>query len=269
MFRNCFWSRSLQRVALHKRSGVGAKNAQDRDRVLRTAIANDGGTPLTIYGAAHCRITAFLRHAFCVPIDDEKNYGTVARLAESSDRRFLAIRRISGTSTPAMTLGDFTSPGMIIPRLRGDDAASVIQELSQALQREKRIPNLLPFYQAALNREFMVSTDMEAGMAFPHARLPALDRLSFALGRSEEPLSWGPRAARSVRLVFLMAVPATDSTQYLLLISGLVRLAKESRLVEQLHLAQDTFQILEVLQQVELRTGSMPNTTRKALTRPC
>jgi mannitol/fructose-specific phosphotransferase system IIA component (Ntr-type) len=165
-----------------------------------------------------------------------------------------------------MTLADFTSPGLIIPHLRGHDAASVIQELSQSLQREKRVTDLLPFYHAALNREFMVSTDMEAGMAFPHARLPALKELSFAFGRSDEPLSWGPRAARSVRLVFLMAVPATDSTQYLWLISGLARLAKEVRLVEKLHAAQDPFQILEVLQQVELRTSATPDPARKALT---
>lgn len=165
-----------------------------------------------------------------------------------------------------MTLADFTSPGLIIPHLRGHDAASVIQELSRSLQREKRIPDLLPFYQAALNREFMVSTDMEAGMAFPHARLPTLNELSFALGRSDEPLRWGPRAAHSVRLVFLMAVPATDSTQYLLLISGLARLAKENRLVEKLHATQDVFQFLEVLQQIELRTRSMPDSKRKELT---
>jgi mannitol/fructose-specific phosphotransferase system IIA component (Ntr-type) len=169
-------------------------------------------------------------------------------------------------STPtAMTLADFTSPGLIIAHLRGQDAASVIQELSQALQQEKRIPDLLPFYHAALNREFMVSTDMEAGMAFPHARLPGLKELSFALGRSDEPLSWGPRAARSVRLIFLMAVPATDSTQYLLLISGLARLTKESRLVEKLHAAQDTFQMVGVLKQVALRTSSPASLIKKAI----
>ena len=75
-----------------------------------------------------------------------------------------------------LTLADFTSGGLLVPRLRGRDAASVIQELSQVLQRETRIPDLLPFYHAALNREFMVSTNMEAGMAFPHARLPAVIR---------------------------------------------------------------------------------------------
>ena len=169
-------------------------------------------------------------------------------------------------STTALTLADFTSPGLIVPRLRGHDAASVIQELSQALQREKHVIDVLPFYHAALNREFMVSTDMEAGMAFPHARLPALKELAFAFGRSNEPLSWGPRSACSVRLVFLVAVPATDSTQYLLLISGMARLTKEARLVEKLRAAQDTFQILEVLQQVELRSSSKPDSTKKALT---
>ena len=165
-----------------------------------------------------------------------------------------------------MTLADFTSPGLIIPHLRGGDAASVIQELSQVLQHEKRVPDLLPFYHAALNREFMVSTDMEAGIAFPHARLPGLKELSFALGRSREPLTWGKRADRSVRLVFLIAVPATDSTQYLLLISGLARLARDSRLLETLHRAQDTFQILDVLQQIKLRTSAVPEVPKKTLT---
>ena len=156
-----------------------------------------------------------------------------------------------------MTLADFTSPCLILPSLRGKDVASVIQELGQALQREGRIPDLLPFYHAALNREYLLSTEMEAGMAFPHARAPGLNGLAFALGRSAEPLGWGAKAARSVRLVFLIAVPATDSTQYLQLISGLARLAKERQLVEKLHAAQDTFQVFELLQQITLRGSAI------------
>src|SRR5581483_2331135 len=119
-----------------------------------------------------------------------------------------------------MTLADFTNAEMVIPDLRGQDAAAVIQELSQAMHSENRVPDLLPFYQTALNREFLVSTETEAGMAFPHARLAGLKELSFGLGRSSKHLSWG-NAPRAVRLVFLIAVPATDATQYLPLISGL------------------------------------------------
>jgi mannitol/fructose-specific phosphotransferase system IIA component (Ntr-type) len=162
----------------------------------------------------------------------------------------------------SLSLADFTCAGLIVPHLRGRDVASVIQELSQAMQREKRVPDLLPFYQAALNREFLVSTDMEEGMAFPHARLPGVQAVSFALGRSDEPLLW---KTRPVRLVFLMAVPATDSTRYLLLISGLARLSSDSQAVNRLHAAQDPFQILEVLQQVKLRGSQAPGSASKPI----
>jgi mannitol/fructose-specific phosphotransferase system IIA component (Ntr-type) len=161
------------------------------------------------------------------------------------------------TPNISMTLAEFTNPGLIIPHLRGQDAASVIKELCQAMRREGHVPDLLPFYHTALNREFLVSTAMDAGMAFPHARLPGLKQLSFAFGRSDETLPWGRHGARAVRLVCLMAVPATEATQHLLLLSGLARLAKEDRLVQKLQAAQDTFQILEVLHQIKLRGGSM------------
>lgn len=154
-----------------------------------------------------------------------------------------------------MTLADFTSPNLVIPHLRGQDAASVIQELSIALQHENRVRDLLPFYHAALNHEFLVSSDMEAGIAFPHARLPTLKKLTFALGRSSEPLDWGSKARQSVKLVFLIAVPATDSTQYLLLISGLARLAKDSQLLGKVHSAPSAFQMHELLQQIPLQIG--------------
>src|SRR6266404_3846180 len=167
-----------------------------------------------------------------------------------------AVSNILATPTSPTTLADFTSPRLLIPNLSGTDAAAVIQELSQAMRREGRVPDLLPFYHAALNREFLVSTETEAGMAFPHARIAALQEVSFALGRSREPLAWSTRGMGSVRLVFLIAVPANDSTRYLSLISGLARLAKEPQAVEKLYCATDPLQMFEVLQQTKLRTSS-------------
>ena len=164
-----------------------------------------------------------------------------------------------------MTLADFTSLGLIVPCLRGRDVAGVIQELSQAMQREKRVPDLLPFYHAALNREFLVNTDMEAGMAFPHARVPGLKEVCFALGRGDGPLGWSAKATRPVRMVFLIAVPATDATQYLQLNSGLARLAEDTRLVEKLHAAPDAARMLEVLQRITLRSEAKFDLLKRAV----
>lgn len=167
-----------------------------------------------------------------------------------------------------MTLADFTSPGLIVPRLRGRDTATVIQELAAAMQQEGRVPDGESLCRAALSRESLAGTDMEDGMAFPHARLADLKELSFALGRSDKPLDWEAGNVRPVRLVFLMAVPATDITQYLRLISGLARLSKDGPLVKQLHAAQDASQIIELLRQVELKASSKPAPSRSDAAQP-
>lgn len=166
------------------------------------------------------------------------------------------------------TLADFTCPALIIPHLRGQDVTSVIEELSRALHREARVPDFLPFYQSALNREFLVKTDVESGMAFPHARLPEVEKVSFAFGQSNEPIDWGSRGTHTVKCVFLLAVPATDSTQYLALISGLTRLSKQTDLLELLRTARDQDQILSLFQRIMVRTDSLTNMPVNSPPRP-
>jgi mannitol/fructose-specific phosphotransferase system IIA component (Ntr-type) len=153
----------------------------------------------------------------------------------------------------APTLADFTSPGLIVPRLRGQNAPTVIQELSAALQREGRVSDMLPFYQAVLNREYLCNTVTEAGWALPHARVKGLNKPCFALGRWASPVIWMKSDRLQVNLIFLFAIPETDVPAYLNLIYGVARLSKAPRLVEQLLKASATFEIFNVLKQVRLR----------------
>jgi fructose PTS system EIIA component len=154
-----------------------------------------------------------------------------------------------------MTLADFTRAGLIVPHVASRDATSVIHELSLALQREGCIPDLLPFYHEALNREFLLSTDLEEGMAFPHARLPGLRELAFAFGRSDVPFAWGPGTARPIRMVFLLAVPENDAAGYLPLVSGLTRLSTNLEALEAIRGAVGPEAILAAFRGIELRRG--------------
>ena len=153
----------------------------------------------------------------------------------------------------ALTLADFTSPGLIVPYLRGQDAATAIQELSAALQREGRVSDLLQFYHSALNREYLCSTVTEPGWAMPHALVKSLQNPCFVLGRCVPPMAWMKSDRQPVSLVFLFAIPETDARVYMNLIYGLARLSKSPHLVEQLLKASDTFAIFNVLKQVKLR----------------
>ncbi len=165
----------------------------------------------------------------------------------------------SPPSTPVKTatLADYSNQALMVPQLREPDSAGVIQELSQLLHRESYIPDLLPFYNAAMNREYLISTAMEYGMAFPHARVIGLERLSFALGKCGDHIAWGPKGAVPVDIVFLMAVPATDATGYLQLLSAVSRLSKNSELIYQLRSAQTPDAMFSVLNQVPV-AGSRP-----------
>lgn len=157
-----------------------------------------------------------------------------------------------------ISLADYTRPALIVPHLRERETAGVIKELSQLLHQERCVPDVLQFYNAALNREFLVNTATDHGLAFPHARLNGLPQVTFALGRSNEPLVWGPKDTQPVRLVFLVAVPATDSSSYLLLISSLGRLGKNPPLLERLLQAGDPVGVHDVLKQVPLQPCRPP-----------
>ena len=153
------------------------------------------------------------------------------------------------------TLADYTEPALIAPRLRERDTAGIISELSQALQREGYVPDLLPFYHAALNQELLANSAVECGLAFPHARLSGAKRLQFALGRTPEPIIWGARGSWPVQFIFLLAVPATDAASYLHLLASLAKLGQHTERLAELRAAESAEAILAVLDQVRMRQG--------------
>ncbi|MEI8045366.1 MAG: PTS sugar transporter subunit IIA, partial [Verrucomicrobiota bacterium] len=122
-----------------------------------------------------------------------------------------------------------------------------------ALQRHGGVPDILPFYQAALNQELLASSALPCGLAFPHARLSGVKRLQFAFGRTPEPIVWGAKSAWRAQMVFLLAVPATDAAGYLHLLGSLARLGQQPELLARLRDANDTDDTLAVLQQIGLR----------------
>src|ERR1051326_6089563 len=96
-------------------------------------------------------------------------------------------------SAATLTLADYTHPELIVPNLREHDNAGIIGELSQALQRQGRVPDMLPFYHADLNRGLLANPALESGIAFPHARLTGVKQVQFALGRTPQPVAWGAK----------------------------------------------------------------------------
>jgi mannitol/fructose-specific phosphotransferase system IIA component (Ntr-type) len=154
-----------------------------------------------------------------------------------------------------VSLADYTGPALIVPQLRERDTAGIISELSQVLQRRGAVPDVLPFYQAALNQELLTSSALDCGLAFPHARLSGIKRLQFAFGRTPAPIVWGAKSSWPVQFVFLLAVPATDAAGYLHLLASLARLGQQPEVLAQLRAAESANAVLAVLENIRMRQG--------------
>jgi len=153
------------------------------------------------------------------------------------------------------TLADCTRPGLIVPELHEQDTAGIISELSQLLLHQGLVPDVLPFYHAALNQELLCNSALECGIALPHARISGLKRLQFAFGRAPKPVAWGAKGSWPVQLAFLLAVPATDAAGYLHLLASLARLGQQPERLARLRAAKNSAAILSVLREIPLRQG--------------
>jgi mannitol/fructose-specific phosphotransferase system IIA component (Ntr-type) len=162
----------------------------------------------------------------------------------------MSISRHFDASMP--TLAALSGLGLIVPELQSRQPTAVIRELCQALEREGCVSDSRVLYDAIIQRELLGNTACEPGWALPHARLEGLAQIRLALGRCTDPLAWFG-AAQPVRLVFLFAVPDVAAASYLCAVSGLARLAKDRKRVEQLLHAPDRESLLRVLDEIDLR----------------
>jgi mannitol/fructose-specific phosphotransferase system IIA component (Ntr-type) len=153
------------------------------------------------------------------------------------------------------TLADYTRRELVVPCLGESDTAGIISELSQVLQRQGSVPDLLEFYHAALNRELMDNSSLQCGIAFPHARVNGVKQLHFAFGRAPRPVMWGAKGCAPVQLVFLLAVPATDAACYLHLLASIARLGQQADRLSELRAAEGADEILAVLEKIGMRRG--------------
>lgn len=152
-----------------------------------------------------------------------------------------------------VSVADYTDLSLVVPDLQPTDTAGIIADLSHRLQRHGCISDVLSLYHAALNKELMECSAQECGIAFPHARLSAIKRLQFALGRAVRPVQWGGRGATPVRLVFLIAVPATDAAQYLHLLASIARLGQRPDIIGDLLDAATPSAMLAQLSRMPIR----------------
>ncbi len=112
-------------------------------------------------------------------------------------------------------IASYLSVTSLVPQLKGRTKQEVIGELVGVLAKNGRLREHEAALADVLKREAAMSTGLGHGIACPHARTEAVDRLVCALGVSREGVDFGAVDGKPARLVLLTLCPTAASEPYM------------------------------------------------------
>ncbi len=122
----------------------------------------------------------------------------------------------------------FSAEQLMVPDLVAGSAADAIEILAGKMESENFISRADKLIESAMERESMLSTAMENGLAFPHVRGVEGGSLTLACGVSKEPFTWDADGTQT-NIVFLITIPTAVNAFYMRLMARLTEaFVKES-----------------------------------------
>jgi nitrogen PTS system EIIA component len=148
-----------------------------------------------------------------------------------------------------MRIMDILPKGSIIPDLKGKTKKQVLDELIDALLREKPELDRERLMAVLLERERLGSTGIGDGIAIPHGKLKDLDRLVLSFGKSDAGVDFESMDGKPVHILFLLVAPENCTGIHLRALARIARLLKNTLVRKRLVSVSTQDEIYAVIQQ--------------------
>ncbi len=148
-----------------------------------------------------------------------------------------------------MKLLDILPKKSIIPDLKGRTKKQVLEELIDALLREKPELDRERLMAVLLERERLGSTGIGDGIAIPHGKLKDLNQLILAFGKSSAGVDFESMDGKPVHLFFLLVAPENCTGIHLRALARIARLLKNAPVRKRLASVSTQDEIYAVIQQ--------------------
>jgi PTS system nitrogen regulatory IIA component len=133
-----------------------------------------------------------------------------------------------------------TSPALFLPELQAADKASALAEIVEGLVSGTSIQNADTILQMLQSRENLGSTAVGPGIAFPHGRTLAVQRLTILIARSRAGVEFDSEDGGPTHLFFVLVAPPQDSGhQYIKSLATLIDRLQDDGLRAKLREAGD------------------------------
>ncbi len=145
-----------------------------------------------------------------------------------------------------MTLPDIISEEVVRVPLISDTKTEVIKELIHVLKNAEKISEFEAIYDAIIAREDLGTTGMEYGIAVPHAKTPAVQNLTAAIGISPDGVAFGAIDGKPSQLIFLILAPPGQSGPYIELLAEIAHITRSKSFCEMLISATSAKEVMNI-----------------------
>jgi PTS system fructose-specific IIC component len=98
-----------------------------------------------------------------------------------------------------------------------------------------------------MEREMTISTAVEEGIAFPHARVEAMRKPLLIFARSERGIEWNSPDGKLSQIIFLILTPIGEDDLQVQILGSLARIMMDPQNRDKLLMENDPGRIKEIL----------------------
>ena len=122
---------------------------------------------------------------------------------------------------------------LFIPELRALSKDGVLKEMAAWLESQKKVYKTSIIYDLLKNREKLGSTGIGGGIAIPHCRSIAVEKLTVLFAIKNKGIDFKSTDKKSVKLFFMVAAPPQD-VNYLVFLGKLVEVLTDKKIKKML-----------------------------------
>ena len=152
-----------------------------------------------------------------------------------------------------MLLSELLSPSAITTRLKATTKRDAVAELVALLEAGHDLDSRGEILDRVLRREAMMSTGIGSGVAIPHGKARAVDRMMAACAVSAAGVDFDAVDAEPAYLFILLVSPESVGTPHVKVLANISRLLKEESVRGSLRAADSAGAFLAALKSAETK----------------
>jgi fructose-specific phosphotransferase system IIA component len=151
-----------------------------------------------------------------------------------------------------MAIYDLLDEKSIVIGLQSTTKQTVLEELVDLLISSGKVHDKYSVLEAIEERERQASTGLENGIAVPHCKSAAVDRLTAALGVKREGIDFDSFDGKPAQIFFILIAQPDNPGPHVKALAKLARLLKSSEMREAILNSRSPAECFELIKQKEL-----------------